>query len=69
MRHIASYLNRAGDIQSDVTLTDRGTYAVRIHDLDACETLPAMVIFTNELAARDYALKCVTADDDEDLPF
>lgn len=68
-KHIASYVNRRGDIEASVTLTNAGTYAVRVHDVEVEETLPAMLVFTTEDAARAYALQCVTAEDDIDLPF
>lgn len=69
-RHIASYLNRAGDIEVIVTLLASGNYAVRIYDVDAAETLPFARHYKTEDAARAYALKCAAANDyNEDLPL
>lgn len=69
MPRIASYLNRAGDIESTVTLRDDGDYVVRLIDVDAGEALPVAILFADERAARAYALRCVTGADDDDLPF
>jgi len=68
-QHIASYLNRRGDIEATITQTDKGNYAVRIIDVDAEHVLPASVHFKTLDAAKAYALKCVTSDDDDELPL
>jgi len=71
MKHIASYLNRAGDIEVTVTLLDSGNYAVRVHDVDAEQTLPFSRHYKTEDAAKAYALKCAAsgADTTDYLPF
>jgi hypothetical protein len=70
MKHIASYLNQAGDIEVIVTLLDSGNYAVRIYDVDAGATLPASRHYKSEDAAKAYAIKCATSGDDNDYqPF
>lgn len=70
-KHIASYLNQRGDIEVTVTLlTDACRYVVRIHDVDAEETLPAYEYFTDVEVANAYALKCAASgDDNEYQPF
>jgi hypothetical protein len=67
-RRIASYLDKRGGYEAVVTKTPRG-YVVRIVDIDAEQTLPAMEVFTTEDAARAYAIKCAAWDDDEELPL
>ncbi len=67
-KHIASYLNQAGNIEVTVTLIDT-RYVVRIHDIDAEETLPAYVFFTDIDIARAYALQCAADGATDDLPF
>jgi hypothetical protein len=68
-KHIASYLNQAGDIEVSVTLLESGNYAVRIYDVDAAERLPASRHFKTEEAAKAYAIKCATSGDTDELPF
>ncbi len=69
-RHIASYLNQTGDIEVTVTLIPAmGRYVVRIHDLDAEETMPAVRYFTDAEVAKIYALKCASSGDTEELPL
>lgn len=68
-QHVASFVNRRGDIEATVTRTARGTYAVRVVDVDCGETLPAARHFKAYGDARAYALQCVTTDTDSDLPF
>ncbi len=67
-RHIASYLNQRGDIEVTVTLIDT-RYVVRIHDVDAEETLPAYAYFTDIEVAKAYALKCAADGYSEELPL
>lgn len=69
MKHIASYLNQAGDIEVTVTLLDSGNYAVRVHDVDAEQTLPVSRHFKTEAPARAYALQCAASGDTDELPF
>lgn len=70
IKHITSFLNRVGDIEASVTLLESGNYAVHIIDVDAGERLPASRHFKTREAAKIYALKCVTSDDDDSyLPF
>lgn len=68
-KRIVSYQNRRGDIQADVRVTPNGSYAVTVYDLDAAATLPAARHFKTEAKAIAYALKCVTAEDDNELPL
>ena len=68
-QRIAAYDSRSGRYESVVTLTERGNYAVTIFDLDAEQTLPASKHFASESAAREYALKCVAFEDDDELPL
>jgi len=69
-KYIASYLSQAGDIEVTVTLNpSMMRYVVRIHDLDAEETLPAFEFFTDAEIAKAYALKCATIADTDELPL
>ena len=69
-QHIASYLSQSGDIEVTVTLNpNMMRYVVRIHDLDAEETLPAFKFFTDVEIAKTYALKCAASGETEDLPL
>lgn len=69
VRHIATFESRHGGYQATITLLESGSYAVRVHDVDAGETLPVSRHFKTEERARAYALECVTDTDDEELPL
>lgn len=68
IKHITSYLSQSGDIEVSVTLIAPDTYAVRIHDVDVGETLPASRRFPTEAAAKAYALQCASSGDTDELP-
>ena len=69
-KHIASYISQRGDYEVTVTLNSAAMrYIVRIHDVDAEETLPAYAYFTDVEVAKAYALQCAASGDHEELPL
>ncbi len=76
-KRIASYLNRAGDIEVVVTLLASGNVVAS----GECVVASGRSLFTRhsplatgshyktEDAARAYALTCAAGDDDEELPL